>query len=286
MLGAGDEQRGRKSGIAAGEYARNIGRERHRIDLERSRRRGFDSILRFEERKVGRLPDRENDRVGVDRARCDLVEFGLEATRRRRIRGRIAPARFRPPCRRARRFAWVPTTGMKLTPSSRATSSSSRPCSDFIAGISAPDSRLTTVTSSAPRRAASRATSSATRIVPASTRSLHPRSNMTSPGTIARTAVRAASIATRPPPTTTTLPAERNPVAAIDIEQIVDRLDDAVGIGVLDRNCAPARRADREEDRSEALLQAARELRSSRSSGVLVAELDAHRFDLGGPADR
>ena len=44
------------------------------------------------------------------------------------------------------------------------------------------------------------------------------------------------------------LAAQRNAVAAIDIEQVVDRLDHSVGITTLDRHCAATRRANGEKN--------------------------------------
>ncbi len=172
-----------------------------------------------------------------------------------------------------------PHDGMKLTASSRATSSSSRPCSDFIAGISRSDSRLIDVNF---ERAAARRFPRDVEGNPHRTafdgffiggrngQAGHHCANGSS-SRIDRDQTAADH---------DNLSAERNPIAAIDIEKIIDRLDDAVSIGIFDRNAAAARRAHRDEDRAETIGKqfANSETRCERR---VVAKLDAHRFDLG-----
>ena len=114
------------------------------------------------------------------------------------------------------------------------TSISSRPCTEFAAGISAADSRLTTVTSSgaapdAPRgrRRGRRARPSPRRAHLLFGRHRDPRQHGTHRG--ARRVERHETTADHDD----ALP-DRNAVAAIDVEQVVDRLDHAIEIAALD----------------------------------------------------
>ena len=74
--------------------------------------------------------------------------------------------------------------------------------------------------------------------------------------------------------------AEIHPVAAVDVQQVVDGLDDAVELDAGHLQIAAARHADREEHRLEAVARADAAGRTPAVSGVFELERDAEREDL------
>src|SRR5262249_51555756 len=74
--------------------------------------------------------------------------------------------------------------------------------------------------------------------------------------------------------------ADWHPVAAVDVEEIVDGLHDSVEVSTLDADAAPAPRADAEEDGVEALGAKLRHAELRRQPAA-VAHFDAQALDLG-----
>jgi hypothetical protein len=133
-------------------------------------------------------------------------------------------------------------------PSRFASSNSSCPCVVWSTGISSKLSRETIVTSAAPPRRAARAESSASfiraSVSPASSEGL----------LLASQAQRGAGGVEghEAAPDHDHPAAEVHPVAAVDVEEVVDGLHDAVELDARGLQVAALRDADREEDRLEA----------------------------------
>ena len=74
-----DDQAGTESDIASGENPRRGGHQRVRIDLERALACGFNAVIRLQERKIGRLSDRQNHGVARDYEFRSRLKFRVES---------------------------------------------------------------------------------------------------------------------------------------------------------------------------------------------------------------
>ena len=182
------------------------------------------------------------------------------------------------PCAPTMRFG--PHPGAKSMPSSRVTSISSRPCTERMAGISASVSRLTTETSSG---------AAAARLARGVERDAHLRADDAPQllgGALRATeedAHRGARRVERDEAAADHDDASSHvdPVAAVDVEQEVDRLDHAVEVAAIDGQVAAVPGADAEEDRRVAVGAQLARCRTSAVSGRLKIELDPEVTDLG-----
>ena len=264
--------------VAAGEDAGRGGGQRGRIDLDRARRASGRRRPRgFRNERSALLADGEDAGVGLERrARRRRRSAGRSGRWRRRRSGRRAA---RPPTAPVAEEAQRAAARKERMPSFRASSNSSCPCVVRSTGISSKFSSETIVTSRAP--AAQGRSRRVERLFDAGVgcgRRARSRSSSSARG-VSRRAVRAASKATKPPPMTTTRRPSVHAVAAVDVQQVVDRLHDAVEFDAGDLQVAALRDADREEDGARSPRGAGSRGRSS-GSAACRAEVDAEREDL------